>query len=119
LLLIQQETEYLAEDMKRFINKTMTLYGYLVTTKNTSTSKGDRMFFGTFLDKSGHWIDTVHFPPVAKQFPFRGRGIYQLTGKVMDEFGFLTLEISSMKRLPYILDPRYTTPEEADKRKVA
>jgi len=119
LLLIQPETEHFAKDMKQFVHKTMTLYGYLVTTKNTSTSKGDRMFFGTFLDKSGNWIDTVHFPLVAKQFPFRGRGIYQLIGKVMDEFDFLTLEITSMKRLPYILDPRYTTAEEAEKRKMA
>ncbi len=119
LLLINPANELLAQDMKNFINKTITLYGYLVTTKNTSTSKGDSMYFGTFLDKSGHWIDTVHFPPVAKQFPFRGRGIYELTGKVMDEFGFLTLEVSAMKRLPYILDPRYITEEEAAKKKVA
>ncbi len=31
-----------------------------------------------------------------------------VTGKVVDEFGFLTLEISSMERINYIVDPRYS-----------
>ena len=41
------------------------------------------MYFGTFLDRDGDFIDTVHFPPVAAKYPFRGKGIYKITGKVM------------------------------------
>ncbi|MCR9063153.1 MAG: DNA polymerase III subunit alpha [Cytophagales bacterium] len=109
-LLIENEcsNKLLAADMILHLNKMMTLYGYLVTTKRTTTSKGDRMHFGTFLDREGQWIDTVHFPPVAAKYPFRGKGIYRLTGKVVEEFGFLTLEIAEMERINYMLDPRYS-----------
>jgi DNA polymerase-3 subunit alpha len=65
------------------------------------------MYFGTFLDKTGDYIDTVHFPPVAKKYPFRGKGVYQLTGKVTEEFDCVIIEISSMKKLTIKQDPRY------------
>ena len=65
------------------------------------------MYFGTFLDKNGDYIDTVHFPPVAKKYPFRGRGVYQLTGKVTEEFDCVSIEISYMEKLSIIQDPRY------------
>ncbi len=65
------------------------------------------MQFGTFLDYEGEWIDTVHFPPVAKQYPFRGKGIYKLMGRVVEEFGFYTLEISGMERMAYVEDVRF------------
>ncbi len=97
----------LAKDMAKYINRKITLYGYLVTVKPTRTKKGTRMYFGTFLDQAGQWIDTVHFPPVAKKHSFRGRGIYRLDGIVMEEFGFLTLEIKYMERLSYMEDPRF------------
>ena len=77
------------------------------------------MYFGTFLDQNGHWIDTVHFPPVAAKYPFRGKGIYRITGKVVSEFDFLSIEVTMQERMVYISDPRFdstynrkTTPEE-------
>jgi DNA polymerase-3 subunit alpha len=91
-----------ASDLKKHINKQVCIAGYLVTTKPTSTSRGERMSFGTFLDTEGHWIDTVHFPPSLKTSPFTGPGCYILSGKVTEEYDFCTLEISSMKRLPVI-----------------
>jgi DNA polymerase-3 subunit alpha len=91
-----------ASDLKKYVNKQVCIAGYLVTTKPTSTSKGERMSFGTFLDMDGHWIDTVHFPPSLKTSPFTGPGCYILTGKVTEEYDFFTLEVSSMKRLPVI-----------------
>ena len=97
----------LAREMHAYVDKTVTLYGYLIAVKSTRTSKDKRMNFGTFLDLSGDWIDTVHFPPVAARYPFRGKGIYALTGKVVSEFGFLTLEVQKMEKLAYIPDPRY------------
>ncbi|GAA4278050.1 DNA polymerase III subunit alpha [Aquimarina mytili] len=112
----------LSTDLIIYLNKIVVIYGYLITVKNTGTSKGDRMNFGTFLDQNGQWIDTVHFPPVAKKYPFRGKGIYRITGKVVSEFDFLTLEVIKQERMPYVSDPRFDTtynrkdlPKEPDK----
>ncbi|MCA0932354.1 DNA polymerase III subunit alpha [Lutimonas saemankumensis] len=102
-----------AKELPEHIHKTVITYGYYVTAKNTSTHKGDRMYFGTFLDRNGDYIDTVHFPPVARKFPFRGKGVYQLIGKVMEEFDSISIEISSMKKLDMMQDPRYA--EEQNK----
>ena len=96
------ENSLLVTDFNLYLGKEVTIYGYLVTVKNTGTSRGDRMFFGTFLDQAGNWLDTVHFPPVAKKYPFQGKGIYEITGKVVEEFDFLTLEATRLKRMPYV-----------------
>ena len=55
----------LAAQLKEHIGRVVEIIGYLVTMKPTRTAKGQRMFFGTFLDRAGDWIDTVHFPPAA------------------------------------------------------
>ena len=96
-----------ANQLLSYKNKVITIEGYLVTTKNTSTSNGKRMYFGTFLDRDGSFIDTVHFPPIAAKFPFRGKGIYTITGKVLEDFDCVNIEVSSMKRNAIIEDPRY------------
>ncbi len=94
-------------DLTSYLNKVVVIYGYLITVKNTGTSRGDRMYFGTFLDQKGEWIDTVHFPPAAKKYPFRGKGIYRITGKVVSEFDFLSIEVIKQERMPYVSDPRF------------
>ncbi len=96
------------KDLNRFVNNQVVIYGYLVAIKNTGTSKGQRMNFGTFIDMDGHFIDTVHFPQSASQYPFRGRGIYELHGKVVEEFDFLSIEVNAMHKVPFREDPRYT-----------
>ncbi len=101
------ENTLLARHMANYIGESIVLYGYLVTVKNTKTHNGKRMNFGTFLDAEGAWIDTVHFPPVVAKYPFRGKGIYKLVGKVVEEFGFLSLEVLYLEKLPYMEDPRY------------
>jgi DNA polymerase-3 subunit alpha len=87
---------------------TINIQGYLVTIKKTVTSKNQLMFFGTFIDVMGNFIDTVHFPPAAAKYPFRGRGIYTITGKVMEEFDCISVEVHKMERLAIIEDPRYS-----------
>ena len=67
------------------------------------------MNFGTFLDQDGQWLDTVHFPPSARRYPFRGKGIYRITGKVVEEFGFLSIEVIKQERMAYVPDPRFST----------
>jgi DNA polymerase-3 subunit alpha len=63
------------------------------------TSKKEKMYFGTFIDLKGQWIDTVHFPPSAKAFPFTGPGSYLIKGKVVEEYDFVSIEVMAMKRL--------------------
>jgi DNA polymerase-3 subunit alpha len=90
-----------AKEMRHHVNKRVAMVGYLVHIKNTGTSKGDKMQFGTFVDQEGEFIDSVHFPPVAKKYPFTGRGIYHLFGKVVEDFGALSLEVDRMLKLGY------------------
>ena len=82
-------------------------YGYLVTVKDTKTQKGDRMNFATFIDQNGDFLDSVHFPNIAAQFPFRGKGLYKVQGRVVEEFGFYSIEASALYKLAVIPDPRY------------
>ncbi len=107
LLTIPSKNYLRAKDLPKLHNKIIEIEGYLVTIKNTATSKGKRMFFGTFLDMDGDFIDTVHFPPVAVKYPFRGKGIYCIKGKVLEEFDCITIEVIKMERLAIIEDPRY------------
>ncbi|MDF2158491.1 PHP domain-containing protein [Algoriphagus sp. CAU 1675] len=90
-----------ARDLKKHLGKNVILLGYLVTVKYTRTVKGDVMNFGTFLDRDGDWIDTVHFPPVVKKHPFKGRAIYRIEGKVVEEFGFFSIEVNALERMEY------------------
>lgn len=91
----------------------VTTIGYLVTVKKTKTSNGKIMYFGTFLDREGEFVDTVHFPPIAAKYPFRGRGLYRLTGTISEEFGFHSMEVRSMDKLAIVEDPRYTEPRKS------
>jgi DNA polymerase-3 subunit alpha len=83
------------------------VYGYLVTVKETKTAKGDRMNFATFIDQEGDFVDSVHFPDVARQYPFRGKGLYRIQGRVAEEFGFFSIEASSLFKVAIVEDPRY------------
>jgi error-prone DNA polymerase len=81
--------------------------GYLVTVKNTTTITNKRMQFATFIDRLGYFYDTTHFPNAVEKYPFTGRGIYSVTGKVIEDFGALSIEVSAMERLKIVDDPRY------------
>lgn len=98
----------MAYELPEHNGKEVKVLGYLVTIKNTKTQKGDAMNFGTFVDQNGEYLDTVHFPPIAKKFPFRGKGIYLIQGKVMEEFDCITIEVSQMRKVKVIEDPRYS-----------
>jgi hypothetical protein len=92
--------------MKKNKGSQVCMYGYLVTTKPVRTVKGEQMHFGSFVDCEGDFFDTVHFPDASRQYPFRGRAVYRLCGRVMEEAGFLSLEVTSMVKLPRKSDPR-------------
>ena len=107
LLEEQPSEEVLSKDIPKLKGKQATVVGYLITVKKTKTARGDAMYFGTFIDREGQWLDTVHFPPVAAKYPFRGRGIYEVKGKVLEEFGCYNVEADYMRKLPIVEDPRY------------
>ena len=108
-LLVTKVTPSLsAKDLTHYLHQEVIVYGYLVTYKKTRTSTGALMQFGNFLDHTGHFIDTVHFPQITIQYPFRGRGIYLLKGVVMEEFDCIHININQMNFLPIVEDPRYT-----------
>jgi len=94
----------LSSDLKachlpRLINRYIRIVGFLIHRKPTKASNGKIMYFGTWIDLDGHWLDTVHFPPAAKDYPFRGPGCYCIEGRVVEEYGFLSIEVSKMERM--------------------
>jgi len=91
-----------------FKGKVVQAYGYLVSLKNSKSSRGQAISFGMFLDQDGLVIDTVHFQSSLKRYPFSGSGIYFLEGKLVEEFGFYCIEIRYMKKQTYIEDPRFS-----------
>ncbi|OUR94754.1 DNA polymerase III subunit alpha [Flavobacteriales bacterium 34_180_T64] len=114
-LLKERSTHNLrAKELMHYQNKVIRIEGYLVTTKHTVTSNKKQMYFGTFLDRDGDFIDTVHFPPIAAKFPFRGKGIYTITGKVIEEFDCVNIEVIRMFKLAVIEDPRYSDMRKAE-----
>jgi DNA polymerase-3 subunit alpha len=106
LLAEEVEQENFASEFKNKIGQTVATIGYLVTLKPTRTSNGKAMFFGTFIDRHGHFIDSVHFPPAAEKHPVSGWGLFLLVGKVMEEFDAISLEVEYVRRLKLLSDPR-------------
>ncbi|WP_455169819.1 DNA polymerase III subunit alpha [Aegicerativicinus sediminis] len=107
LLLDSSDNGLRAKMLEKLVGKIASIDGYLITAKNTRTAKGVRMYFGTFIDRDGDFVDTVHFPISASQYPFRGNGVYRIEGKVMEEFDCISIEVSKMERLALMEDPRY------------
>jgi len=99
--------EIMACQMISFVGKKVRMLGRLVAFKNVGTSDNRLMQFGTFLDVQGNFFDTVHFPDSLQQYRFKGSGVYLLLGKIVEDFGFPSLEVEKMAKMPYKKDPRY------------
>ena len=106
MLVTKFRGEVLAEEMLQYSGQVKRMLGKLVTIKYVKTVRGELMHFGTFMDYKGELFDTVHFPPTLKQYPFQGAGMYLLLGKIVQEFGYPTLEVQKMARMPVKKDPR-------------
>ena len=96
-----------AAQMPRCVGRHVSMVGYYVCRKDVRTVKKQLMHFGTWLDRDGHFFDTVHFPSFVKSSPFRGRGVYRIEGRIAEEFGFCSLEVLKMEKLPLRKDERY------------
>ncbi|MDQ3047401.1 MAG: DNA polymerase III subunit alpha, partial [Bacteroidota bacterium] len=91
-----------AAHLIRQLNKIITITGYYVTHKITRTIKGQLMSFATFLDVNGYFFDTTHFPDILENYPFTGKGCYQIKGKVVEEFGYPSIEVCYQEKLPLL-----------------
>jgi DNA polymerase III alpha subunit len=98
--------DILANKLERAEGKRLRMVGQLVTIKYVRTIKKEWMHFAAFHDKEGEFFDTVHFPYASKAYPFRGEGIYLIMGTVTKEFGFPSLSVEKMAKLPIQADPR-------------
>lgn len=99
--------EIMARDLVNNIGAKVRMTGNLASLKNVYTVKKEFMHFGAFLDAEGEFFDTVNFPDSLKKFPFRGYGVYLILGKVVEEFGFPSIEVEKMAKLPLRPDPRF------------
>jgi DNA polymerase III alpha subunit len=99
--------EVMASEMKGKTGRKVKMVGHLVTVKYIKTVKREWMNFGCFIDNSGEFFDTTHFPQSLVSWPFRGSGTYLIQGKVVDEFGSTSVEVEKMAKLPVLPDPRY------------
>jgi DNA polymerase-3 subunit alpha len=99
--------EITAREMINNIGKKVRMVGHLVTIKYIKTIKKEWMNFGCFIDAEGSFFDTTHFPQSLKDFPFKGAGTYLILGKVVEEFGYASVEVEKMAKLPVKPDKRY------------
>lgn len=95
-----RNTGVTAREMILHTNKYITVTGYLICIKYSTTTQKDSMAFGHFLDREGNTVDTIHFPAQLRKAPFQGQGFYLLTGKVTTDFNFPCLEIHHMEKRP-------------------
>ena len=98
--------EITAKELISFMGRRVRMMGRLVTIKYVRTVRNEIMHFGTFTDVQGEFFDTVHFPPSLKLYPFRGDGMYLVLGKVVEEFGFPSIEVEKMAKMPFQINPK-------------
>ena len=104
---VKDEATILTRQMRQHNHKVVWMLGYYITRKPVTTVNGRHMSFGTWLDREGRFFDSTHFPPAMAAFPFLGKGIYIIEGRITEDFDFPSLEVMRMKKLPFRKDNRY------------
>jgi DNA polymerase III alpha subunit len=99
--------EVTAKDLIKYVGKKVRMVGHLVTIKYIKTIKKEWMNFGCFIDPEGSFFDTTHFPQSLISYPFKGAGTYLIMGKVVEEFGYPSVEVEKLAKLPIKPDKRY------------
>ncbi|MET3982020.1 DNA-directed DNA polymerase III PolC [Mucilaginibacter sp. UYP25] len=103
------QTDYRGEigagDLINHLGQHVKMVGWYVCEKTVQTKTGKLMWFGSFLDVEGNFFDTVHFPNSTKEYPFNGAGCYLIYGKVVEEFGFASIEVLKFAKLPIYVNP--------------
>ncbi|MEJ7829007.1 MAG: DNA polymerase III subunit alpha [Segetibacter sp.] len=88
-----------ADEIEKQLGKEVNVLGYLITTKPVHTVKNETMYFHTFIDAKGDWLDTVFFPQTANRYNIIGKGFYSMKGKVVEEFGVYSVEVYYCKKI--------------------
>ncbi len=105
LLKTKYRGDILAREMRFSVGRSLKMLGRFVCLKPIKTKNKKYMYFATFIDVEGNLFDTVHFPLSAGQYPFRGEGVYLLGGKVVEEYGFFSLEVNRMAKMDLVENP--------------
>lgn len=92
-------------ELIRHVGKTVKMVGHYVCEKTVHTKNNKKMWFGTFLDAEGNFFDTTHFPNSTPVYPFRGTGCYLILGKIVEDFGFPSVEVIRFAKLPIVENP--------------
>ncbi len=95
-----------ALELIHYVGKRVRMLGQLVCIKYVRTVRNQLMHFATFVDVEGNFYDTTHFPPSLQAHPFKGYGMYLILGRITEEFGFASIEVEKMAKMPIIPDPR-------------
>lgn len=105
LLKTQYRGDLRTKELIKYLGQTVKMVGLYVCEKTVHTKNNKKMWFGTFLDADGNFFDTTHFPNSTPTYPFRGTGCYLILGKVVQEFGFPSVEVIKFAKLPIIENP--------------
>lgn len=90
-----------ATELHQHLGRQVDMILYFIDYKVVPTANNTQMSFGAFLDEHMNWVDTVHFPPAFRQYPLKGKGFYHVRGKVVEDFGYHSLEIQYLEKLGY------------------
>ncbi|MBB5638185.1 DNA polymerase-3 subunit alpha [Pedobacter cryoconitis] len=93
------------KELISYVGQTVKMVGLYVCEKTVHTKNNKKMWFGTFLDADGNFFDTTHFSSSAPVYPFRGSGCYLILGKVVEDFGFPSIEVIKFAKLPIAPNP--------------
>jgi len=87
-------------DLRDYTGRVVDVAGWLVTAKVVPTKRDEPMEFVTFEDTTA-LIETVFFPDAFRKFSqmLSFTKPYRLTGRVMDDFGAITLDVERVEFL--------------------
>lgn len=105
-----------ARELRNYSGRMVSVLGYLVTSKPVNTITNEQMYFHTFLDSEGDWLDTIFFPETNRYHSLTGNGFYAMKGKVVEEFGVYSVEVIECRKIglrdrkdfPVTLNPEYS-----------
>lgn len=88
-----------ARELFLYPGKLVSVLGYLITSKPVNTITNETMHFHTFLDSEGEWLDCIFFPNISRYYPVTGKGFYAMKGKVVEEFGVYSVEVTECRKI--------------------
>ena len=108
-----------AADLEKYVNRRVTVAGWLVTGKTVVTKRDEPMEFVSFEDTTAIF-ETVFFPKAYARFcsMLTKTRPYLLTGKVEEAFGAMTLTVEQVRLLEFPRSPSMRGPALAGDRKV-